>query len=83
MGADSFSAVIIQLAPFLIWQAAHAVVIFLCQRKWKRSPWLPVLLSLIPVLGLFVALVFYVRTLLRLIERVQALTEQQPAKAFD
>ncbi|HEY0650980.1 hypothetical protein [Phenylobacterium sp.] len=62
-----------QLIPLLFIQTIYAAVIFLMARKQAVRTWVWTLSALVPFLGLFVALVFFVRTILSMLDRLNAL----------
>jgi hypothetical protein len=72
-GADPGAAVFMQLLPLLIIQTLYAVVTFLMAGKQGKNPWVWSILTIVPVLGMFVFLVFIVTTMLSVLDRLNVL----------
>lgn len=70
-------AAIIQLLPLLTIQVVYAVVVFLMAQKRRVNAWLWAIGTVAPVLGMFVALVFFVLTMLSVLDRLNALESRE------
>jgi hypothetical protein len=66
-------ALILQFVPLVIVQAVYALVVFLMARKQRTNTLAWTLGTVVPFFGMFVALVFFVRTQLSVLDRLNAL----------
>ena len=71
-------AVILQLIPFLILGTIFSIPVFLIARKRGENAWLWVVISIIPVIGGIAQLVFYVTTLMSILDRLEKLESEVP-----
>lgn len=65
--------VLLELATMMIIQLIYAVVTFLVCRKQNWNAWLLALVVLIPFLGMLAFLVIFLATLLKTLDRLNAL----------
>lgn len=66
-------SVLVQLAPLMLIQLFWSVIIGMYQAKQKRGVVVSVILCLIPFFGAFFILYFNVVTVLRILDRLNAL----------
>ena len=64
---------LIQMIPTLILGAIYAWTVFVIARKRGINPWGWTIASLVPILGLIVAGVFYLLSFLAVLDRLNAL----------
>ncbi|WP_340646716.1 hypothetical protein [Phenylobacterium sp.] len=64
---------IIQFIPSIILGILYAIVVFLVARKRRINPWGWTIATLIPIIGLVVAAVFFCVTLLSILDRLNGL----------
>jgi hypothetical protein len=67
---------LIQWLPLLSLSAIYAVTVFLVARKRRVNPWPWTIATLIPMAGLFVAAIFYLVSLLSVLDRLNELESQ-------
>lgn len=72
----SSSDIFIQLVPLIIVSVIYAVVVFLVARKRKLNPWGWTIGTLVPIIGLFVSAIFFLVTLLSILDRLNSLEER-------
>ena len=73
---------IIQLIPIMIIGSVYAFVVYLVAKRRKINPWGWSICALIPIIGLFVALIFLLSTLLSILDRLNTLEEASSHSAF-
>ncbi|WP_411286994.1 hypothetical protein [Phenylobacterium sp.] len=64
---------LIQMIPTLILGVIYAWTVFVIARKRRINPWGWTIASLVPILGLIVAGVFYLMSFLAVLDRLNAL----------
>ena len=69
---------IIQLIPSMIFGILLAIPVFLVARKRRSNPWLWAILSVVPLLGFIAVYVFYTRTFLAILDRLDKLETEKP-----
>jgi hypothetical protein len=62
-----------QLVPGIVLGLVYAVVVFVIAQKRKINPWGWTIATLVPLLGLLVAAVFFIVTLLSILDRLDTL----------
>src|SRR5215471_17059614 len=62
-----------QLVPGIILGLVYAAVVFVVARKRKINPWGWTIATLVPFIGLLVAAVFFLLTLLSILDRLDTL----------
>jgi uncharacterized membrane protein YoaK (UPF0700 family) len=70
------------MLPMFILGVIYAAIVYVIARKRRINPWGWTIASLIPAIGLLVAGVFWVITLLSVLDRLNALEDGQTAKTF-
>jgi ATP/ADP translocase len=65
--------VFFQLTPGIILGLLYAVVVFIVARKRKINPWGWTIATLVPFIGLLVSAVFFLVTLLSILDRLDTL----------
>jgi hypothetical protein len=65
--------VLVELAPIMIIQLMYAVVTFLVCQKQNWNAWLLALVVLIPFIGMLAFLIIFLTTLLKTLDRLNAL----------
>jgi hypothetical protein len=70
-------AALMQFIPLMIIQLVYALVVFLMARKRGVNAWVWTIGSLVPVIGMFVSLVFFILTMLSILDRLNALETKQ------
>lgn len=70
---------LLELSPLMIIQVLYAVVTFLVCRKQNWNAWLLTLVVLIPVVGMIAFLFIFVATLLKTLDRLNALEGKEAA----
>ena len=76
------SDIILQFVPLFIFSLIYAVPIFIIAQKRKVNPWLWTVGTLVPLFGLFVAAIFFVTTIMSMIDRLDALETDAVGKTF-
>jgi hypothetical protein len=76
------SDAIIQRVPLIILNAIYAIVEFIVARKRRVNVWGWTLATLTPFFGLFVSAIFFLTTLLSILDRLNALESDYVGKAF-
>lgn len=70
---DSVAGLVMQLAPTMILQILYAFFVFKACRKQRWNAWLWTIASLVPLAGIIVTVVLLLSTILRTLDRVNAL----------
>ena len=70
---------LMELAPLMIIQVLYAVVSFLVCQKQNWNAWLLTLVVLIPIVGMLAFLVIFIATLLKTLDRLNALEGKRAA----
>lgn len=71
--ADPGVTVVMQLLPIMIFQIIYAVVVFQLCRKQNWNAFLWTVLTLVPVLGMIVFIVVFLSTMLKTLDRLNAI----------
>jgi hypothetical protein len=71
------AAGIVMLVPYMIIQLLYAIVVFQLCRKQNWNAWLWTIATLVPVIGLIVFAVLFISSLLKTLDRLNAL-ERNP-----
>lgn len=79
LAGDSNVHLLMELAPLMIIQLLHAVVTFLVCQKQNWNAWLLTFAVLIPVVGMLAFLVIFLATLLKTLDRLNALEGKEAA----
>jgi hypothetical protein len=79
---DPATRVIIQLLPLMIIQTVYAIITFVMARKQGKNPWAWTIFTLVPGIGMFVFLIFFLLTLLSMLDRLNALEKETLASRF-
>ena len=69
---------ILQFVPLLIFSLIYAVIVFIVARKRRINPWGWTIGTMIPLFGLIISGVFFVTTLLSILDRLNALESGRP-----
>lgn len=81
MGGSAQDAVI-QFVPLMVIQLVYVFVAVLICRKSNKNPWIWGIAILIPGIGMFSFVVFFVVTILSMLDRIRALEESQAPSTF-
>lgn len=65
------------LVTYLILGIIYAVLVFIIARKRRVNPWPWTIASLVPILGIIVAAVFYFLSFLSVLDRLNALENRK------
>jgi len=79
LAGDPNVHLLMELAPLMIIQLLYAVVTFLVCQKQNWNAWLLTFVVLIPVVGMLAFLVIFLATLLKTLDRLNALEGKEAA----
>jgi hypothetical protein len=71
------ASALIQLAPLMVLEVVYAAVVYVVARKRNVNPWAWTIGTLVPGLGLFVSAIFFLVTLLSVLDRLNVLEKNQ------
>ncbi|CAN5425936.1 hypothetical protein BH10PSE3_BH10PSE3_34110 [soil metagenome] len=75
--SDGAQAQIIQIFPILFLSIIYAIVVFIVARKRNINPWGWTIGTAIPFIGFFVSAVFFLVTLMSILDRLNMLEKER------
>jgi hypothetical protein len=72
----SSSVLFIQFVPIIVVSVIYAAIVFIVARKRKINPWGWTIGTLVPFIGLFISAIFFLLTLLSILDRLNMLEER-------